>query len=75
MTRTGRRKSERSTRSKLVSLGRPPVWQRETLCRFWRGIAIGLSGEEAALAAGISGPVGRRWFRSSGSYARKLVTA
>ncbi|WP_218017463.1 IS30 family transposase [Gluconobacter kondonii] len=63
---TGRRKSERSTRHKLFSPGRPPVWQRENLCRFWRGIAAGLSSEEAAVAAGVSGPVGIRWFRSSG---------
>ena len=62
MTKTGRRKSERSTRAKLFSPGRPPVWQRETLCRFWRGIAMGLSSEEA----GVSAPVGSRWFRTSG---------
>lgn len=42
---TGRRKSERSTRRKLSSPGRPPVWQRENLCRFWRGVAAGLSSE------------------------------
>lgn len=63
---SGRRKSERSTRRKLSSPGRPPVWQREHLCRFWREIAAGLSSEEAAEAAGVSPPVGTRWFRSSG---------
>lgn len=63
---SGRRKSERSTRQKLSSPGRPPVWQREHLCRFWREIAAGLSSEEAAVAAGVSPPVGTRWFRSSG---------
>lgn len=63
---TGSRKSERSTRQKLSSPGRPPVWQRENLCRFWRGIAAGLSSEEAAAEAGVSAPVGSRWFRSSG---------
>ena len=63
---TGRRKSERSTRRKLCSPGRPPVWQRENLCRFWRGVAAGLSSEDAAAEAGVSGPVGIRWFRSSG---------
>lgn len=66
MTKTGRRKSGRSTRAKLFSPGRPPVWQRETLCRFWRGIAMGLSSEEAAVEAGVSAPVGSRWFRTSG---------
>lgn len=63
---TGRRKSERSTRRKLSSPGRPPVWQRENLCRFWREITAGLSSEEAAVEAGVSAPVGTRWFRSSG---------
>ena len=63
---TGKRKSERSTRRKLSSPGRPPVWQRENLCRFWRAIAAGLSSEEAGIEAGVSAPVGSRWFRSSG---------
>ena len=63
---TGRRKCARSTRRRLSSPGRPPVWQRENLCRFWRGIAAGLSSEEAAAEAGVSSPVGIRWFRSSG---------
>ena len=63
---TGRRKSERSTRRRLSSPGRPPVWQREHLCRFWRGIVAGLSSEEAGVEAGVSAPVGSRWFRSSG---------
>src|SRR5690606_6821422 len=63
---TGRRKSERSTRQKLSSPSRPPVWQRENLCRFWQEVAAGLSSEDAAVEAGVSGPVGNRWFRSSG---------
>ena len=63
---TGRRKSERSTRQKMSSPGRPPVWQRENLCRFWREVAAGLSSEDAAVESGVSGPVGNRWFRSSG---------
>ena len=63
---TGKRKSERSTRIKLCSPGRPPIWQRENLCRFWRAVAAGLSSEDAAVEAGVSAPVGARWFRSSG---------
>lgn len=66
MTKTGRRKSERSTRGKLNSPGRPPVWQRENLCRFWWSVAAGHSSEVSAVEAGVSGPVGIRWFRSSG---------
>ncbi|WP_369769087.1 helix-turn-helix domain-containing protein [Falsihalocynthiibacter sp. BN13B15] len=63
---TGKRKSERSTRGKLCSPGRPPVWHRENLCRFWRGVAAGHSSEVSAVEAGVSGHVGIRWFRSSG---------
>ena len=63
---SGRRKSERSTWRKLCSPQRPPVWQRESLCRFWRCVAAGLSSEDAAVEAGVSGPVGIRWFRSAG---------
>jgi hypothetical protein len=66
MTKTGRRKSERSTRVKLSSPGRPPIWQRENLCWFWRGVAAGHSSEVSAVEAGVSGPVGIRWFQSSG---------
>lgn len=54
---TERRKSKRSTWFKLSSPGRPPVWQRENLCRFWREIAAGLSTEEVAVEAGVSAPV------------------
>lgn len=64
--RTGKRKSERSTRRKLWSPRRPPVWQRQELCRFWRAVAAGLSSEEAAVKTGVSGLVRVRWFRSSG---------
>lgn len=66
---TGKRKSERSIRRKLSSPGQPPVWQRENLCRFWRGIAAGLSSEEAGNEAGVSAAVGSRWFWSSGGMA------
>src|SRR5204862_161833 len=33
---------------------------------FWMKIAEGLSSEEAAIACGVSGPVGVRWFRERG---------
>ena len=66
---TGKRKSERSIRRKLSSPGQPPVWQRENLCRFWRGIAAGLSSEEAGNGAGVSAAVGSRWFWNSGGMA------
>ena len=62
----GRRASERCTREKLHSPGRPSAWLREHRCRFWESIARGRSSEEAAVDAGISTPLGPRWFRSSG---------
>lgn len=34
--------------------------------RFWLAIAAGLSSEDAALEAGVSQPVGTRWFRKAG---------
>ena len=61
-----KRRSDRSTRSKLCSPGRPPVWQRENLYLFWQAIASGRTSEEAAMDAGVSAPVGARWFRSAG---------
>lgn len=33
---------------------------------FWKFIATGLSSEDAAVACGVSGPVGSRWFRDRG---------
>jgi IS30 family transposase len=51
------------------SPGRPPVSQREDRRRFWALIAEGLSTERAAIVAGISTPVGVRWFREAGGMA------
>jgi len=50
----------------MYSPGRPPVWQRDQVQRFWVGIAKGLSSEDAALSVGVSSPVGSRWFREAG---------
>jgi IS30 family transposase len=49
----------------MRSPGRPPP-RREIQRRFWAGIARGLSSEDAALACGVSAPVGTRWFREGG---------
>jgi IS30 family transposase len=46
-------------------MARPP-WPRETQKAFWRGVAAGLSVENAAGAVGVSRPVGFRWFAGSG---------
>ena len=53
-------------RGKIYSPGRPPVWQRDQVQRFWVGIADGLSSEDAAFSVGVSSPVGSRWFREAG---------
>jgi len=62
----GRRRSDRALRNKLRSPGRPSVARQEHRRRFWILIAGGLSSEQAATGAGVSGPVGVRWFRKAG---------
>jgi len=62
----GRRRSDRALRSKLRSPGRPPVARQSHRRRFWALIAGGLSSENAAIGAGVSAPVGARWFRKAG---------
>ena len=62
----GWRRSDRALRSKLRSPGRPPVAQQTHRRRFWVLIAGGRSSEDAAMGAGVSAPVGVRWFREAG---------
>ena len=62
----GRRRSDRALRIKLRSPGRPPVAQQAHRRRFWVLIAAGQSSEDAAIGAGVSAPVGVRWFRKAG---------
>jgi IS30 family transposase len=50
----------------MRSPGRPTAGRREHRQRFWVAIARGLSSEDAARVAGVSPPVGTRWFRESG---------
>jgi IS30 family transposase len=61
-----RRGSDRAGRAPMRSPGRPPVARREHRTRFWAAIARGVSSEDAALVAGVSIPVGVRWFREGG---------
>lgn len=63
---TGKLRSARSGRAPLPSPGRPPVAGRSELQRFWLGITQGMTSEDAALAAGMSQPVGTRLFRQAG---------
>jgi DNA-binding CsgD family transcriptional regulator len=50
----------------MRSPGRPPVLHRSRRRPFWQAIAQGCSSEEAARKAGVSQPVGTRWFRECG---------
>ena len=56
----------RAMRGQMRSPGRPPVARREHRQRFWAAIARGLASEDAAVEAGVSQPVGTRWFREAG---------
>ena len=71
---SGRRRSDRALRPVLQqSPGRPGVAQRENRRRFWAAIAKGVPSEEAASSAGVSPPVGYRWFRESGGMPPKTL--
>jgi IS30 family transposase len=61
-----KRRSDRSGRAPLPSPGRPPVAGRDERRRFWSAIVGGMSSEDAAVVAGVSQPVGIRWFRKAG---------
>jgi Helix-turn-helix domain len=53
-------------RGQIPSPGRPTVAWREDRVRFWAVIALGEKTDDAAAAAGVSSPVGYRWFRHAG---------
>lgn len=53
-------------RGQMWSPGRPSSAQRDDRVRFWEAIARGVSTEDAAQEAGVSAPVGARWFRQGG---------
>src|SRR3989442_6470153 len=52
-------------RPAMRSPGCPPI-RRDLERLFWVKIAQGLTSEDAAVACGVSGPVGSRWFRQAG---------
>ena len=68
MTRI-RQNIEPAIRGHFRSPGRPTASGREGCRRFWAGISLGLSSEEAAIGAGVSPAVGVRWFRELGGMA------
>ena len=61
-----RRRSDRAGRGPIRSPGRPTAGRREHRQRFWKAIARGVSSWDAARDAGVSQPVGTRWFRENG---------
>src|SRR4051794_36252749 len=56
----------REYRGQLPSPGRPTVAWREDRVKFWAAINSGVMTEDAAATAGVSSPVGFRWFRHAG---------
>jgi DNA-binding CsgD family transcriptional regulator len=58
--------SEQTGRPMTPSPGRPGVNQLEAKQAFWKCIAQGMESDAAALACGVSQPLGPRWFREAG---------
>lgn len=72
----GKRQLEvRAYRGQIPSPGRPTVAWREDRVRFWAAIARGVMTEDAAAEAGVSSPVGFRWFRHAGGVNPRLSRA
>ena len=61
-----RRRSDRAGRGPIRSPGRPTAGRREHRQQFWKAVARGVSSWDAAVEAGVSQPVGTRWFRENG---------
>ncbi|MBL1079721.1 IS30 family transposase [Nocardia sp. 2] len=59
-------KDVREYRGQMPSPGRPTVAWREDRVSFWAAVARGAMTEDAAAEAGVSSPVGFRWFRHAG---------
>jgi IS30 family transposase len=57
---------EKAGRARMRSPGRPPVGRADHRRWYWEAVAEGASSEQAAAVAGVSGPVGVRWFREGG---------
>lgn len=66
MGRPSRRVQVRGFRGHIRSPGAPTDIRREDRVRFWAAIGAGAKTREAAVAAGVSEPVGHRWFRHAG---------
>lgn len=66
MGSTREQKDVRLYRGQIPSPGRPTVAWREDRVKFWAAIAAGAKTEDAVREAGVSSPVGFRWFRHAG---------
>ncbi|MDQ3576121.1 MAG: IS30 family transposase, partial [Actinomycetota bacterium] len=69
-----RQRQVREYRGQLPSPGRPTVAWREDRARFWAAIATGVLTDDASASAGVSSPVGYRWFRHAGGVNPQLPT-
>lgn len=69
-----RQKQVRAYRGQIPSPGRPTIAWREDRVRFWAAIATGVLTDQASEAAGVSAPVGYRWFRHAGGVNPQLST-
>lgn len=67
-----KQKQVRAYRGQIPSPGRPTVAWREDRVRFWAAVATGVLTDDAARAAGVSSPVGYRWFRHAGGVNPRL---
>lgn len=67
-----RQRAVRLHRGQIPSPGRPTVAWRQDRVRFWEAIAAGAMTEDAAATAGVSSPVGFRWFGHAGGVNPRL---
>lgn len=58
--------SKQTGRPALRSPGRPSINQLNSKQAFWKCTAQGMETEAAALACGVSEPLGPQWFREAG---------
>jgi hypothetical protein len=65
-------RADRALRPAMRSPGRPEP-SRAVQRQFWRLIGTGITSAEAALAVGVSVPVGSRWFRHAWGHASDFI--
>lgn len=70
-----KQKQVRAYRGQISSPGRPSVAWREDRVKFWAAISTGVLTDEASEAAGVSSPVGYRWFRNAGGVNPQLTAS